>query len=251
MIACSQCGISQNETSQTCSVCGTYLSKSGTTFTDRFSIAQWEHRSGSLFENFFKLIGSIFSAPTAAFKRVRNSSSLGSAILFYILIVLVTTPAQMVMQAVMDSSQLQSSTDYFVQFGVLPVAVILVSIFSLPFNVAWRYILVLITGARKASFKQTFISLTYAQAPAILMLIPIPVVMPIIVSVWSFVLEVFALAEINKTSRMRMFLTLFIPGIILFVLYMMLVVFLVILVIALVGAEYPSYSIQDFLESYR
>ncbi len=251
MIACSQCGINQNETAQTCSVCGSYLSKKTSTFQEKYSIAQWEHRDGSLFENFFKLIGSIFSAPSAIFKRVRNSSSLSSAIFFYVLIILMTTPAQMVMQAIMDSSQMESTTDYFVLFGVVPVAVILISLFSLPFSIAWKYFLVLITGARKASFKQTFVSLTYAQAPAILMLLPIPFVMPLIVTVWSFVLEVFALAEINKTSRMRMFLTLFIPAVILFGLYMMLVIFLVVLVIAFIGAEYPSYSIQDFLELYR
>jgi len=251
MILCPQCGITQQETAQSCSVCGSLINKTSPSFQEKYSIAQWEHREGSLLDNFFKLIGSLFTTPTLLFRRVRNSSSLGSAILFYLIIILVTTPVQIFMQSLLDGSEISSSTDYFVMFGVMPVLIILLSLFALPFSVAWRYLLVLITGAKKASFKQTFVAVTYAQAPAVLMLLPIPLVMPLVVSIWSFVLEVFALAEINKTSRMRMFLTLFIPAVILFCLYIMMVVFLVIVVLAIVSTGYSTFSIQDYLELYR
>lgn len=251
MTSCPKCGISQTISGQYCSTCGTIIVQKSTGSDMNFH--KWENRTGSLFGSFFSLIGTLLSSPAKVFSRITMRSRMGTAILFYVLLVLITAPSILVSQIGDFSEAASSEYGSFVIPMMLmqPVITLILGTAGLFISAGLLQLLFMITGVKKASYKETFVAYCYSSAPLIILLFPIPILPAIVVNIWGFVLQVIGMAELHKVGRGKMFLIQIIPLVIMWILLIIFIVLMVAMITAVGISMSDTLPIQELLDSIR
>ncbi len=250
MTSCPKCGITQNLATQYCSACGTMVNSF--TVSSKTDLHDWEQRQGSLFGPFFALLSSLIKRPSSVFSKINVRSDAGSASIFYAILVLLCTPAILWVQrnSYTDNAQISSSIIMLIMV-LQPLLTVLLGLVDLAISSALFQILFSITGVKKASYKETYTALAYSTAPTILFLIPIPILPAFIASIWTFVLKVISMAEINNVGKGKMFLIQFIPLVILSTILFFFLFILVMIIAALGISMADSFPIQEYLDLIR
>ncbi len=250
MIQCPKCGIGQTVSSQYCSICGTIINQKSS--LPSMTLSGWEKRDGSLFGTFFKTIGTLLSSPSTIFRQISSRSKVSSAILFYVLILLIVTPIlTWVQSADISSGGGQSEQFLFIKVILQPVFTLILGLISLVISASLLHLLFIITRVKTADFKETLIAYCYIQAPVIFFLIPLPILPQLFIGIWSFVLQVIGMAEVHKTSYGKMFLIQFVTAMILFVILFFLTIILLLILAAAGLAVSDTLNIQDILDLVR
>lgn len=251
MTSCPKCGISQTISASYCTTCGAIIDQNRTGSDMNFG--KWENRTGSLFGAFFSLVGTLLSAPSKIFSRITERSKTGSAVLFYILLILITAPSILISQ-IGDFSEMASSeySSFLIPMIMTqPLMTLLFGVAGLYISAGFLQLLFMITGVKRAGYKETFIAYCYSSAPAILLLLPIPVLASIVVGIWGFALQVIGMAELHRVKRGKMFLIQFIPVVIVWTVLIAFVILVAVMIAAVGISMSDTLPIQELLDSIR
>lgn len=244
MTLCPKCGSCQTAAVQFCGICGTYIKQSSPLVES--ALSHWEQRDGSLFGALFSVIKQLFSAPTTFFRKISNKSTVGSALLFVILITLLILPSMLFYsyftELFVSMMGTESTSSLFEQYGagypimetvLQPAAIAATSLISLLFWSIFYHTLFKGVGIANGKYKETLITMSYAKAPMILFLLPLPMFTQLIAGIWTFALEIIGLAKVHKAETSRVFFTMFISSLVVKTVLLLLVILVVLFAVSL------------------
>ncbi len=253
MVQCLKCGIGQNESSSFCTVCGNVLQQSSSNVSTEVKkpavINDWEERNGSIFITLWNTIKTILSTPTIFFQQITPKTKIAPALFFYILVTLFALPATMLYQTIQSSGD----TNGFAatQIMLQPLTTLLFGVSGIYIGAALYMLLFMITGVKKASYKETAIALCYTNAPMVLMIIPIPFLPLIVAGIWVFILQIIGLASVHRCSVGKMAAIQIVPLIIISIVFAILIAVIVAFAVVLGFSLTDSLKIQDILDLIR
>ena len=231
MDICQHCGY-QSEALETCPLCSTQVKKKRDLprIKESFTGPRWEDEKEAFPQNFIDTWRRSMLEPTLFFRGVTNKEQVGRAVLYFVVIIVVTALFNLCWELLLPVSEASNAvkgiwifgrkaTEVFAQAGRIPAAAVL-NFFLAPFAATvglllWTALLHLplrMFHKERQSLKTTLRIVSYAAGPSVLAVVPI--IGSTVGGVWSLVLTVIGIREAHSMStRKALLCVLFATGV--------------------------------------
>jgi len=220
MDICQHCGY-QSEALETCPLCSTQVKKKRDLprIKESFTGPRWEDEKEAFPQDFIDTWRRSMLEPTLFFRGVTNKEQVGRAVLYFVVIVVVTAFFNLcweLLLPVFEASNAvkgiwifgRKATEVFAQAGRIPAAAVL-NFFLAPFAATvglllWTGLLHLplrMFHKERQSLKMTLRIVSYAAGPSVLAVVPI--IGSTVGGVWSLVLTVIGIREAHGMSTRK------------------------------------------------
>ncbi|MDD1707356.1 MAG: YIP1 family protein [Methanoregulaceae archaeon] len=199
--------------------------------------------------DYFELIKGFLLSPVETFQKVR-SADLGDALKYYLVIVVINAVLSAIVGLLMVSAIWAMFAPIFEQIGipftlaagagvvVFAILMIFVQLLMLFIGAAWLHIFVYLLGGRKG-YLQTLKAISYGSTPSMLIgWIPF---IGIIGAIWSFILGILGIRELQAMSTGRAA-----GAVILAMIIILIIIILIIAVFAIAFSEIVPMPINTF-----
>lgn len=218
MDICQHCGY-QSEALETCPLCSTQVKKKRDLprIKESFTGPRWEDEKEAFPQNFIDTWRRSMLEPTLFFRGVTNKEQVGRAVLYFVIIIVVTALFNLCWELLLPVSEASNAVkgiswrpaiEMFAQAGRIP-AVAVLNFFLAPFAATvglllWAGLLHLplrMFHKERQSLKTTLRIVSYAAGPSVLAVVPI--IGSAVGGVWSLVLTVIGIREAHGMSTRK------------------------------------------------
>jgi hypothetical protein len=186
--------------------------------------------------DFIELAKGFLLSPVETFQKVRKAD-LGDALKYFLILVVINTVLSVIISMVALSSLWAAYSSIFeglgialpaaAGFGIVIIAILMifVSLLLLFIGAAWLHLWVYILGGRKG-YIETLKAIAYGETPALLIgWIP---VIGFIGAIWSFVLYILGIRELQEMSTARAAAAVFLAAVVILIIIILIAAFFLI-----------------------
>ena len=200
--------------------------------------------------DFIELVKGFILSPVETFQKVRPAD-LGDALKYYLILLLINTILSVIVSLIVISSAWAAIASLFPALGleapaaagfgaiIFALLMIFISLLVLFIGAGWLHIWVYLFGGRKG-YTQTLKAVSYGETPSLLLgWIPL---IGIIGAIWSFILWIIGVRELQEMSTGRAAAAVILAVVIIVIIIALVAAFLLIAAVNVIPMDTGSYA---------